>query len=109
MPFHQTCPNCGDYDEALTGIDVIICPRCGYVIPTTTEHVSIGWKLNQPDNKPVPEVLEKGTVVKLDNADHVWHDEIALICDSKHKFYRLELNGSKIWVPCEWVKKYELN
>ena len=84
--------------------DTFKCPLCGRAVPFAEETHYIGEKLKQ--EAPV-EVLEEGTVVKVDNADHVWHGEIALICGIKHKFYRLDLLGRKTWVPQSWVKQYE--
>lgn len=80
------------------------CSLCGRLVPFVEETHYIGEKLQQV--APV-EVFEEGTVVKIDHAGHVWHDEIGLICGVKHKFYRLELLGRRTWVPQTWVKKYE--
>ncbi len=52
-------------------------------------------------------VLEEGTVVRLDNRDHVWHGEVAVIRAVRHKFYKIELLGLHTLVPHEWVKPYE--
>jgi hypothetical protein len=71
------------------------------------ETVHIGEKLGEALLLPPPQVLEEGTVVIIDHEDHVWHNEIAVICGVKHKFYRLEFGGRKTWVPCEWVKEHE--
>jgi len=48
-------------------------------------------------------VLEKGTVVRLINKQHVWYNEIGVIRLVKPNFYRLELHGKLIWVPQDWV------
>lgn len=80
------------------------CPICGYFI--YFESVG-GHKSRSVPAPPPAEVLKVGDVVKIDNLSHPWHEEIALICAMKDKFYRLELNGKKLWVPFSWVKKHE--
>lgn len=94
------CPKCG-YD-----IDICynICTVCGYIIPVTTELETI--------NKPIVEdvVLANypiGESVVIKNQEHPFYNEIALVCDTKHLFVRLELNGIKIWMPSKWVKNYD--
>lgn len=63
-------------------------------------------KLQQPVAF-APEVLKKGTVVRLDNPRHPWHDQVGLIDDHKHLFYRVEINNNLVWFPLNWVKKHE--
>jgi len=50
-----------------------------------------------------------GETVVIINNEHVWAGEFALICDTKHKFVRLELLGTKIWMPTEWVEHHDSN
>ncbi len=83
----------------------IDCVYCFTPISLYITNETIGAKFTQ---EPPPKVLNKGTVVKFDNRDHVWHNEIAIICDTKTGFYRLELLGKKIWVPQNWVIEHEL-
>lgn len=59
--------------------------------------------------KEVLPVLEEGTVVIIDNKDHPLHNQIGVVCERKHKHYRLELENKKIWVPEHWVKYHECN
>lgn len=76
------------------------CHGCSSPINIQTETITLEEKLKEQ----LP-VLEEGETVRLDNREHVWHNEIALICERKHKFYRIELHGKKIWVPEDWVVK----
>ena len=108
---YLTCEACGyegNYEhsavESDQGYSWVICDRCTYHITLATETITIGEKLQRREGQPV-EVLKEGDVVRLDNPDHVWHNEIAIICGRKPKFYRLEINGKRIWVPKEWVKE----
>lgn len=50
------------------------------------------------------EVLKKGDTVRIINTEHVWYDQIGLICDVKNLFYRIEIFGNKTWIPQHWVK-----
>lgn len=82
---------------------MIKCSNCGY---TGTEQSDTCYVCS------APLVVDYGSFkigesVVLNNEDHVWHGEIALVRDSKPGFYRLELNGKLLWVPQLWVKEYE--
>lgn len=104
------CSECG-FEQEVTGDNCdgsFTCGRCFQLNYITVEMCEIEIKLGESPPSVV-EVLEKGTLVQLDNPDHVWHGEFALICGHKHRFYRLELLGKKIWVPREWVKYEPLN
>ena len=48
-----------------------------------------------------------GESVIFYNHDHVWHNELALVRDTKVGFVRLELLGKLIWVPSDWVHRYD--
>jgi hypothetical protein len=73
-----------------------------------TEWVSVEDKSDdQTALKETLPVLEEGESVIIANEEHPWSGQIALICGLKHKFVRVELLGKKIWVPSEWVKRYE--
>lgn len=63
--------------------------------------------VQQPKDGHDSKVLEIGTVVKFVNLSHVWHNEIAIIRDIKHKFYRIELHGALVWIPYSWVEEHE--
>jgi hypothetical protein len=112
MKLPLTCEVCGlqnDYhhDDVVMGDpSFVICHGCSAYINLPTETIFLGEKLEQQNVLPVV-VLEKGDLVRLNNPDHVWYNQIALICGIKLKFYRLEINGKKIWVPQEWVIKDE--
>lgn len=101
------CEHCGSEQEPTGDGGSFVCRVCLQLnhIPTETCAIEIKLEETQP---AAAQVLEKGTLVKLDNQDHVWHGEFALICGHKHGFYRLELLGKRLWVPREWVK-YEPN
>ncbi len=110
MKIRLRCNNCDgidtyDIDDIQIGYTTSIpCTHCSLPINIVTENIAVGEKLEQ---ETVQQVLKEGDIVRLDNENHVWHNQIALICGTKHKFYRLEINGKKIWVPKEWVKIHE--
>lgn len=105
---NDTCLGCGFTGEfIIAGTDTLVCPRCYWNLPVTVEEFRIGGKLEQIDSTQHAKVLKEGTVVKIDHRDHVWHNEIAVVCGIKHKFYRLEFRGKKTWVPFEWVQEHE--
>ena len=98
------CKNCGfrtGYDTSLG--NAFVCKRCSQCIIIIGNESEPGVKLEQDEE----ELLPLGTIVKITNKQHVWFDEIAIICGVKHRFYRLELHGTKMWVPYEWVIKDE--
>lgn len=93
------CPNCG---HAVT-INDYVCPSCSSKIIVCIENQSI--------NNPVKQELDIsdlriGESVMITNQEHPYFEDIALICDKKHLFVRLELHGYKIWMPNDWVKKH---
>lgn len=103
------CEHC-EFEQEVTGDNSdgsFVCGGCFQLNYFTAEMCEIEIKLEETQ-PAVAQVLEKGTLVKFDNPDHVWHGEFALICGHKHRFYRLELLGQRLWVPREWVK-YEPN
>jgi len=117
---HVICPHCGgnigwefvraDIETRLSeGIPdgpyhCYHCDRSFTLVSDGNLTVENTGRVNLKESLPV---LEKGTTVLLNNEEHPWHNEIALICDRKHKFYRLEIRGKRLWVPEEWVKTDE--
>lgn len=106
------CPHCGsvnDYELSEVIFDLaesyINCYNCIKTITFITEIITI----NDGKTYPTPPVLRNGTIVVIINEEHIWSGEIALICGIKHKHYRIELLGKKIWVPFEWVKQTDDN
>lgn len=111
------CHNCGhrgfyspdevhsDDVEGKAG-SFIDCDICGESIPLTTEYLIENNITNEQITESLP-VLKEGTVVVIDNAEHPLHNQIGIICDKKHKHYRVELEQKKIWVPEHWVKYNE--
>lgn len=108
MILNLQCDACGesaDYtiDDSAEDIPLAMpCEHCASIIYIHQESFII-QKLKHTEN--ASQVLKNGTIVIIDNSDHVWHNEIGLVCDHKPKFYRLEVLGKKIWVPEEWVKE----
>jgi hypothetical protein len=103
------CPHCGnsvgwefvDLDMKLGPINCHHCNKAFTLVPDGTITVEDTGRVNLEGTLPV---LEKGETVLLNNEEHPWHNEIALICDKKHKHYRLEIRGKRLWVPENWVK-----
>jgi hypothetical protein len=112
MQISLHCDLCGErglYDLAELNIGYIVsvpCKRCSLPITLPTENLNLGEKLERQQAPTFP-VLKEGDVVRIDNKDHVWHNQIAIIRGQNHRFYRIELNGGKVWVPKEWVKLHE--
>lgn len=102
------CEACGVIDEYWVVSVPISCINCSEPIHVYTEELVLQNKIDQ-QKKPesVFPVLEIGTIVIVDNREHVWDGEIALVCEVQNKRYRLELLGKKIWVPEHWVKIHE--
>ena len=93
------CPNCG---HQVSSTDYV-CPGCGTKIITTLEKCTIN---DETALDMIVSDLENGESVRIINEEHPYHNEIALVCDKKHLFVRLEVNGYKIWMPNEWVERY---
>ena len=83
----------------------VICYNCEGTIKIPCETII----LEKPSTTIVLPVLQIGEIVKIDNENHVWHDEIAIIRAVKPKHYRLEIHGQLIWIPESWVTPHELN
>ncbi len=88
--------------ESITEI-YVRCKGCDHTIPIDTR-----WGLPQTPLIQQAEVLEEGDTVVITNQEHVWFNEIGLVCDCKTNFVRLEVNGKRIWMPTHWVKKHDL-
>ena len=115
MLVNLTCPHCStteDYDLSEVYLDgaFILCCRCFGTIAISTEWVQIENKNKKDANfEQISPILEKGESVIIINEEHVWKNQIALVCNTKHKFTRIELLGNKIWIPNEWIQRYEPN
>lgn len=92
--FKITCYTCG-HKNVFNNHEELVCSICNTTISNQLQ-------------EETPE-LGVGQVVIVDNEEHPLHNNIGLICDVKHKHYRLEIQGSKIWVPEHWVKLHELD
>jgi hypothetical protein len=103
------CKWCGEnftIDEYLDfSGNEITCPNCfGTIIIATEEFVVGDQEIILSTDLPV---LEEGELVRITNEQHPWYNELSLICDRKHKHYRIEANGSKLWVPEHWVERID--
>lgn len=110
-----TCPHCNttekyDFSEVYLDGPFVLCCKCFGTITIPTESVQIENKdkESQALEQTLP-VLEKGESVVIVNEEHPWSGQIALVDNIKHKFTRIELLGKKIWVPTEWIQRYESN
>lgn len=99
------CQNCGELEYSDYGT-IITCTKCGELI-IVNYNISSEDNTNREHLRETLPVLEKGAVVIVDNNEHPLHNQIGIICDKKHKHYRLELEQKKIWVPEHWVKYHE--
>lgn len=107
MTHNEICPHCGQLLVLQNSAVSYNCYHCGNSFslltePTVKIHEKEGISLN-----PILPVLEEGETVQLTNEQHPWNRELGLICGRKHKHYRLEIRGKRIWVPEDWVE--ELN
>lgn len=103
------CPYC---DNIIAWADITIggtyhCHHCRRAFTIVAETTSAFENTYKADLAEILPVLENGEMVLLDNEDHPWHNEIALICGKRHKFYQLELREKRLWVPEEWVKQID--
>lgn len=92
-----SCPICG------SEISNTICSNCGFSVTETAEQQILNRKAADDDRL----VLENGDSVIVVNEQSAWYNEIALICGRKHKFYKIELRGIRVWVPDDWIKQYD--
>lgn len=94
------CPQCGNklfiYDS--------LCPICNQVVNKSIESTIINQ--NATSETQISS-LPLGESVIIVNEEHPYHNEIALICAKKHLHVRIELHGKRIWMPNDWVKKYD--
>ena len=52
------------------------------------------------------QIFKPGDIAVIDNNDHIWHKEIVLIRETKHKFSRCEIRGRLTWLPNHWLKHH---
>ncbi len=98
-----TCTNCGqNYQTSELSSLSPACPYCYQPLFVDNENTTTDAKLQEKPTIVSP-VFEKGQLVRFVNQQHVWHNEIAIICGIKPLFIRLELHGKRLWVPPEWV------
>ena len=116
MLANLTCPTCGhteEYSSSDTLIDeeegaFVMCCMCYGTIPLPTEWVQVENKSKgKTHSETTRPVLEEGESVIIVNEEHPWSGQIALVCGFKYKHVRIELLGKKIWVPDEWIQRYE--
>jgi transcription initiation factor TFIIIB Brf1 subunit/transcription initiation factor TFIIB len=74
------------------------CDSCG-----TSLEASLVDAVPHSYEESIP-VLRVGEIVKISNEQHVWHGEIGIIRNKKHKQYRIEVLGKLLWVPEHWVQ-----
>lgn len=104
------CPHCNhtvDYDVSEIKNDshgtFVECRICTKIFDILTEMAVIENK-EKTHSKAPSSVLEKGRIVVIVNEEHPWYNDFAIIREIKHKHYRIELHGKKLWVPFEWVR-----
>lgn len=112
MVVEITCPHCnitGNYDVSEISLSnaILLCYKCFGSITISAEQAQIENTYKR--DTEFLQALKKGDSVVIVNEEHPWKNQIALICDTKHKFTRIELLNKKIWVPNEWIKHYESN
>lgn len=86
----------------------VVCNVCNNHIIIQNDR-TIKKKMEDKQSIESLPVLEEGAVVIVDNKEHPLNNEIGLICERKHKHYRVEIQSNKIWLPEHWVKLHELN
>lgn len=109
------CPHCDhtevyDLSEVYLDGSFVLCCKCFGTISIPTEWVQIEDKNDRrTTSEQILPVLEEGESVIIINEEHPWNGQIALVCGTKHKFTRVEVLGRKIWIPNEWVKRYDID
>ena len=108
------CPHCGasnSYDPSEVYLELaegyVYCYNCIRTITIVTEGVTVEDRGRDTCSEPILPVLEEGEIVVITNEEHPWNGELALICGIKHKHYRIEIFGCKLWVPFDWVKQID--
>lgn len=92
------CKKCGHI--FVIEVSTVVCKFCGY-------QFKAGFLAEDITNPQSFAVLKIGDIVKIVNSEHVWYNQIALICDVKPLFYRIEIFGQKVWMPQHWVGKID--
>lgn len=95
------CPACDAYIDVSSSNSHIICTECHNSVYIETRSLQ-----SDPIKEQIPP-LSSGTIVKIANDGHPFNGEICIITDKKHKHYRVDIGGCKVWVPDYWVKYYE--
>lgn len=98
------CPNCG-HKIIITNTPTIECPICAAVINVEGIFIDVFGPINftEAAGETIPEIGE-GSLVKFNNKQHPWYEQICLVVDTKHLFIRVEALGKRLWVPAEWVE-----
>lgn len=86
----------------------VTCNLCEANITIPSEYL-VENRIDQDTLEEILPVLKEGEVVLIDNKEHPLNNQIGLICERKHKHYRVEIQGKKIWMPEHWVKSHELD
>jgi hypothetical protein len=103
MIHNEICPRCGKLLILQTTTPPYNCYYCGNSFSLVIESTVKIQEKEEINLRPILPVLKEGEVVQLTNEQHPWNKELGLICDRKHKYYRLEIRGKKIWIPEHWV------
>jgi len=107
MKNNISCPNC----SSTIDIQDDMCPVCNKPITDLRPFKSIELCIVRPETDDVSQHiivsdLRMGESVIINNMEHPYYQEIALVCGIKHKHVRLEVNGIRIWMPNEWVDRH---
>ena len=103
-PHDTICPHCGT-NIGIQDSSYLRCYHCGKSFILVQENIVRIENTISSNLSSILPVLKKGDIVQLINEEHPWNNELALICDRKHKYYRIEILGKRLWVPEDWVRK----
>jgi len=97
----------------------MLCPRCQSPTTISEDDQQGDWLQvtchncgfesaihnNQMNNSILnPPVFENGVLIVVINKEHVWYNQIGLVCGTKHLHTRIEVLGHTVWVPSTWIK-----
>jgi len=98
------CPYCSNSVSEVDSNNYY-CVCCEKNLRFTFETQTLLYRNFKPISEEIPKVFEIGEEVLFANREHPWYNKLGIICERKHKQYRIEINGKKLWVPNEWVKE----
>jgi hypothetical protein len=61
------------------------------------------------NNRTITYTYNIGDPVLMNIEEHPWYKRPATICDIGHTTVRVDFEGTKIWVPNDWITPHDFN